>query len=216
MIKARFALLTLFLALLSLPAFAQDEGFYIAGSYGALLVNESDGEKPSGDFAVDFDAGNALTFALGYDFGTKHPEIGVGRLELELAVREVPLKETDFTGVLATAEGDLEVRSLMLNSFGESRDNLPWIPYIGLGVGVAEMRLENAIAAGAPFVDDTDVVFAFQAGAGVGFMVSDPLTLDFGYRFQGTTKPEFTAANGEKFELEHYSHLFLVGARVTF
>ncbi|BCA78433.1 outer membrane beta-barrel protein [Desulfuromonas sp. AOP6] len=216
MIKARFALLTLFFILFSLPAFAQEEGFYVAGSYGALLLNESDGEKPSGDFVVDFDTGNALTFALGYDFGTKHPDIGVGRLELELALREIPLKETDFTGALATAEGDLEVRSLMLNSFGESRDNLPWIPYVGLGVGVAEVRLENATTGGAPFVDDSDLVFAFQAGAGVGFMVSDPLTIDFGYRFLGMTKPELTAANGEKFELEHYSHLFLVGARITF
>ena len=216
MIKVRFALLILFFALLSLPAFAQEEGFYVAGSYGALLLNESDGEKPSGGFAVDFDTGNALIFAVGYDFGTKHPDIGVGRLELELALREVPLQETDFTGALTAADGDLEIRSLMLNTFGESRDNLPWIPYVGLGVGVAELRLENTTIGGTPFVDDSDVVFAFQAGAGVGFMVSDPLTLDFGYRFLGTTKPEFTATTGEKFELEHYHHLFLVGARVTF
>ena len=65
---------------------------------------------------MDFDSGDGMSFALGYDFGTKHPDVGVGRTELSFSTRSFPLKETDYSGAVLAADGDLKVRSLMINT----------------------------------------------------------------------------------------------------
>ena len=121
-----------------------------------------------------------------------------------------------------------------------------WTPYAGLGLGFIRVDLanlkydENAIAQTIvdffaraqgrtlPPLDpgfvpglsqDTDTAFAWQFGAGVGYELSDTMTLDLGYRYQNTGTLKFKGENTTGTvisEQELKVHLFEVGIRYRF
>jgi opacity protein-like surface antigen len=80
-------------------------------------------------------------------------------------------------------------------------------PYVLVGIGAANVTLESDDLD----VDEDDTVFAYQAGAGLGFALTETITLFTGYRFFGTTDPEF-----EGVEAEYHSHNVEAGVRVEF
>ena len=48
------------------------------------------------------------------------------------------------------------------------------------------------------------------------FALSDHLSLDLGYRFFGSSRPEFKEANGLKFKMDYFSHSAVAGLRWGF
>lgn len=204
------------LGLSAVPALAGDEGPYLALHGGAVFVDEMKNSSASGSFNADLDGGYGAALALGYDLAEEYPKIGKGRLELELGYRSNPLGDVDFSQGKVAGAGDLTVTSLMVNSYVDVRDSLPWIPYGGIGVGVAEVSWDGATVAGALLVDGSDVVFAYQFVLGTALHLADGLALDFGYRYFGTADPSFTDAGGERIESRYGSHLLLAGVRCTF
>jgi len=64
--------------------------------------------------------------------------------------------------------------------------------------------------------DDSEIVFAYQAGAGVGIDLSANWILDLKYGYFGTNDPEFSDTSGNKFELESSSHRLSIGVRYSF
>ena len=103
-----------------------------------------------------------------------------------------------------------------VNSFAEYRDTDPWRPYVGFGLGYAVVDLAHATISGTPLTDDSDGVFAYQFGAGVGLALGDHLTIDLGYRFFGTTHLKFKEADGSTMKTKYASHAALMGLRLTF
>ncbi len=203
-------------ALISSPALAKDEGFYLSALVGAGFANEAKNVSESGTFNIDFDPGINSAVAIGYDFGETHPAIGKGRLEMELGYRSNGLKEMDFLEAESQAGGDLTVISLMFNTIGETHLYRPWIPYFLLGGGAAQVSLDEATVSGYEVADDDDLVLAYQVGVGTGYELSEALTLDVGYRYFSMTDPEFTDVLGEDFETRYSNHLLHVGVRYTF
>ena len=129
----------------------------------------------------------------------------------------------------------------MVNVWYDFNSASKWIPYAGLGLGFIRVDLaslkyeDNAVAEtivtalGQPGLppgfavpklsQDTDTAFAWQFGAGVGYELSDTLTLDLGYRFQNTGTLKFKGKNQygaliseQKLEV----HLVEVGIRYRF
>ena len=192
------------------------QGPYVGIQGGGLYVDEAQSSDDLGKFNLDYKIGYLASATLGYDLADRFPEIGKGRMELEGAYRKVDLDKAHFADGKIGADGKLKVRSILFNTFAEYRETVPWIPYVGFGLGYAEVRLENATVSGTPLADDKDHVFAYQFGAGVGFLLGDHLTLDLGYRFFGTTNPKFKMADGSKMKTEYYSHAALLGLRLTF
>lgn len=200
------------------PAFAAEDGFYLAGFFGATLVDEAENEDPLGTFHLDYDAGYGAGGILGYDLATAYPSLGVGRLELEVGFRRNGLRRADFLDGAVDAEGNITVLSFMANSFADYREALPWIPYVGVGFGYAVVALNDAKVSGVELADDEDGVFAYQLGAGVALAFQEHLTLDLGYRFFATADPDFDFADKSQgsFESEYHSHNLFLGIRATF
>lgn len=215
----RLAKLLIFLlfSLLPMNSPAADEGPYLSVSCGGSYLPEIENNNSSGSFNLDLEYGYATSLAFGYDLGTKHPDLGTGRVEMEIGYRTHELKEAAFLEGDIAAAGDLDLLSIMLSTYAEPEDRkVDWTPYVGFGIGAARITLDRTSISGDPLVDDSDWVFAGHFGLGSGYKISDHLTLDLGYRFFTTTTPEFKDATGAKFESEYQNHLVQGTIRVTF
>lgn len=204
----------MFLALCG-PAWGAHRGPYLGAYYGLTLLNEAKAEDGLGTFNLDFEPGRQAALTLGYDLKPKS-RLGDGRLELEYARRSNPLDQVEFLEGKADAGGDLRVESLLLNTWGVYRGYRRWMPYVGAGIGAARITADALDVGGQPLADDDATVFAFQLGIGVDFPLTRSLSLDLGYRFFGTARPEFTAADGSKFKTPYLSHNALLGFRLGF
>ncbi|WP_429886516.1 outer membrane protein [Geoalkalibacter halelectricus] len=214
---ARVLRLTLLLLVLTaVPLHAAEEGFYLSAWGGGTLLDEAKVRGQQGSFNVDFDGGTAFGAALGYDFADRYPQIGQGRMELEWSYRSNSLKDARFTDSRLVADGDITVWSLMVNSFAEIHGTRPWLPYIGLGGGYARLSVDNARLAGDPLGDDSDDVFAYQFGGGLGYQINNQLTLDLGYRYFATLDATLRLADQSSVDWNYRAHTLLLGLRLTF
>ena len=94
--------------------------------------------------------------------------------------------------------------------------------------GATPAQCSQAIMAGAatlppgtvPDLSDTDTVFAFQLGAGVGYQYSDNITLQLAYRMLKASDLEFTGSSAmgstATATTEMLVHLFEIGIRYRF
>lgn len=139
------------------------EGWYVRGDVGYSVDGQVDAEFNDGEenFSATADLDNDWMAAggVGYAYGNGF------RTEAELAYRNNEI--TDLSGA------DVEAKSVMINGFYDFNRAGRFQPYLGVGVGYAE------VDAGAA----NDSNWAWQAMAGVGAALSDRLTLDVGYRF---------------------------------
>ena len=171
------------------------------------------------DDEIEFDSGYNVGAAFGYDYG-------LARLEIELAHRQndvdrIQVDLLDFKG-----DGDFTATSLMLNGYWDLETGSPVVPYLGGGIGFANVSAKNVKfteeGIRVRYVDDDDTVFAYQLAAGIAFELNPALTLDLGYRFFGTSKVELKADPllvdppfGD-FETEYDSHNVSLGLRMNF
>ena len=162
------------------------------------MVNDSDLSDPTGTLQalgteLSFDTGFNINGAFGYEYDS-----GL-RVEGELAYRANDFDEVIIGafGLSAPIEGDIEVFSIMLNGFYDIPLGGSWIPYIGGGIGVGFVRSDLST-----FGIETDPVFAYQVGAGIGYEITPSIIVALDYRFFATTDPEFNTG----IEAEYSSH----------
>ncbi len=106
--------------------------------------------------------------------------------------------------------------SLLINFFAVIHDTGRWSPYAGAGIGAARIEASDLTVTGQPMGSGSDVVFAYQLGAGIDVALTDHLNLDLGYRFFNSMRPAFTEANGRTFKMDYLSHSAVLGLRVGF
>ncbi|MFZ2225646.1 MAG: outer membrane beta-barrel protein, partial [Candidatus Deferrimicrobium sp.] len=113
-------------------------------------------------------------------------------------------------------DGDTSSMALMVNAYYDFKMVSPTIvPYIGVGIGGASISVDASDDVG-QIVDDDDLVFAYQAMAGVGFAVNQQVTIDLGYKYFATSDPSFEAIGGGTFDSEYSSHNVFLGLRYNF
>ncbi len=181
---------------LASPSMARDGAWYVGVDGGAMLVED-----------LDLDIGAApiegtANTATGYDFGAVVGyDFGGFRLEAETSYREtdlrsfasaVPAIPSDARAVLGPAGrkptgGDANALSFMLNGMLDFGDDDGLQGFVGGGVGVARVDVQQSFAAPA-WLDDSDTGFAWQAIAGIRAPLSDSWDVGLKYRF-------FNAAN---------------------
>ncbi|RXK87707.1 porin family protein [Chlorobaculum sp. 24CR] len=159
---------------------ACDEGMYISGAAGIGFASLDSGQNIFND---DLDSGLVLNGALGYNFGSARLEAAVGYQSHDLS----------------NYDEDVSLLTVMANAYYDFDAGSGVKPYVMAGAGIANADSSD---------DDSETVFAWQVGAGLGFEVAECTTLDLGYRY---LKPN-DFDNNVKFE----SHNVTLGLRYQF
>lgn len=204
-----------------LLTFFSSLAYSAAGPYGRLDFGATkmtdadliDTGTPPFTFAIESKIGITFAAALGYDFGSFRVEAEAG----------YQVNDLDFIGGLVFADdepGDVVVFSYLLNGYYDIHTTTALTPFISAGLGVAKVEFDgfdpSNRAGGAPNTGGGggagDLVFAYQIGAGMGYAVTEKVTIDANYRFFGTSDPEY----GSNTTWEFTSHNFFLGIRYYF
>ena len=202
---------------ISATAAAEQPGPYLSLIGGLNLADEMTLTDQEGDYISSFEAGFFTGGAIGYDLGDGFPQLGKGRIELEVGYHYNALKEVQFASGSFDAAGDLSTISVMINTIGEYKDYSPrYHPYFGVGVGAATISMNKTSVAGYPMIDDSNVQLAYQVLTGLRIPISENLSMDLGYRYFGTLDPEFTDAQGNTVDANIGNHNAEIGLRFNF
>lgn len=195
----KVALLVGLCVCLSTPAISAD-GPYVGLNVGVTSTVDSDLTDSGFSGEASFDSG----FAVGGAFGYK---TGMGRIEAEIGYKSADADKLSVGGfsVQATDGEKFTILSVMANGYIDIDASPAVKPYLMGGIGMATITMEDN------FSDEDDTVLAYQVGLGVGFALNDKMTLDLGYRYMGTSDPDF---NGT--EATYASHNVLAGLRFSF
>lgn len=208
------ALVFLLVAAMSSQAAAGE--YYIGVQGGGDFLPDAKASDLDGRFNMSYDFGYDASVTLGYNLGKDYPRIGYGRIELEFNSASNDMKDAEFVEGTVAVDGSIQRTSIMLNTIGEYSYESGLFIYALLGLGWAQISLENVSILGEPFVDDKNSQLAYQAGLGFGWKLSSHFVLDLGYRYYGTTSPAFTKQDGTSLDYEYDSHRLLAGVRLNF
>ena len=162
--------------------------WYIKGFGGATFPQDDDFELdqrggPVGfDTGLEYDTGYVLGFAAGV---TLTPNVAV---ELEYAYRNADAELKDSGG----DSGKTEIerlhgeRALQVHP---ARGERQWQPYVGGGLGAADLNVEDFDLVGGDL--DSDYNFAYQVIGGVGYAINPNLSLIGEVRFFGINGQDF-------------------------
>lgn len=113
-------------------------------------------------------------------------------LETEFAYRRNGLDNDRFHGETTNLHGALSSYTLMGNGYYRLDTGTDFTPYIGGGVGISLLELEERRGDGGEFhAFDTDTQFAYQGIVGVAYKLASDWDLDVEYRYFGTQDPSF-------------------------
>lgn len=209
----RFILALLVLTMLTpAAAFADRYRGGGVGGYAGILLGVNMGNDiditdnyyvPAYVDRLEFDPGVYVGGTIGSDFGPL-------RLEGEISYRGSDVDSITFEGdSFPTPGGDGSVGALavMFNAFLDLETGGPVTPYIGGGIGFANLSIDDV-----PYYnDDDDGVFAYQLGGGLAFNIQRNMTVDIGYRFFGTSDADFEYAS-----MDYQSHTVMLGFRFLY
>ena len=226
-----------------------DDGWYGRADLGAVYDGKFDHDAEAGvpfTLGGDSEPDDALLGSLGVGYGFGN---GV-RLETALTYRDGKLDVSDGingTGIPADVfgtndrviysahkDGSVQIWDLMVNALYDFNRDGNVNPYVGFGLGAAQISADaRNIAAvstdgnGNPlqvfgangFMDD-ETGLALQGLAGVGFDLTEKLTLDAGYRMFTIQDLTFTGTNeigaGVSYDADYTDHSFTLGLRYAF
>lgn len=163
------------------------EGWYGRADVGYGFDGEVDGDDGEEEFSADLDEDWMAALGLGKEFGN-----GL-RLEGEASWRSNEIE--DAGGVEA------EVWAGMLNGYYDFHRGRRLRPYVGLGLGWANLDVGF----------DEDDGFAYQGLAGLAFGITPQLDLDIGYRYFAITDVEIAGS-----DLDYTHQAATVGLRWRF
>lgn len=185
------------------------DGPYVGAFVGAAMLSDSDVTDPTvpgGEFELSYDTGWKFGAALGY-------RLSNFRVEGEVSYQQNDVDETEIMATSLNAAGDVSGTAFLVNGYYDFTNTTAFTPYISAGLGYANVEVNdfNFAGSGEPDFSDDDSVFAYQFGAGVGYMVNENVTIDLKYRYFATSDPEFDTS-----EVEVASHDIILGIRYNF
>ena len=120
------------------------------------------------------------------------------------------------TGEPQAIVGDFSMVAFMGNVDYDFDTGSRWVPYVGGGLGVAIISIDTENAQGRSLSDDSDTVFAYQVGAGIGYEFpleeGRSVTVSLDWRFFGTQDPTFKGdITGGEFDVGISGHDIGIG-----
>jgi len=182
------------------------QGWYIAlsGSFqNREQATEANPESEGNTFFV-FDPGLNVNGAVGYRFDNFRVDAEFSFFNNGVASASANgLRQLGFAP--AAAQGSVNLYAYMFNVYYDIPiDNSQWKPYLGFGLGFYQSQINGATASffnipelgvDIPAVNATssNLPFAYQIRAGVGYGVTENLDLYLGYRYFHGEQLEFTS-----------------------
>ncbi|MBC8414105.1 porin family protein [bacterium] len=204
MIKSKIIVIVCSLMLMIVSSVFAAEGVYVSGNIGASILNDSDLTNPALPGVVvetGFDTGLLVSGALGV-------QVGKGRVEAEIGYRTADIDSFQALGVSASGDGDASALSFMVNAYLDIKTESAITPYLGGGLGMAKIELDNVSVSGIAIGNEDDTVFAYQFGGGIGYAMSEKATLDLGYRYFATEDLNLSGTDAN-----YGSHNLTIGIR---
>ncbi len=197
--------------LLPSAAWAQGSGWYVAGGLGASFPNDVD---IGATVTAELDTGILGTAAVGASGGA----FGNFRVEAEVLYNTNDVSTLSVAGVgSVSAGGDISTLGLMVNGYYDIDTNSKWRPFIGGGIGGANVSINSLSAVGVLLADDDATVFAYQVKVGVAYEFTQALAGTLGYRFFATEDPDFDAPDGTPLSTDGIqAHVIELGVRYRF
>jgi opacity protein-like surface antigen len=211
--RVRQLLLAAALVIIAQGVWAQDAGWYVAAGLGASFVDDVDATQAGFTLTTDLDTGILGTVAVGASGGA----FGNFRVEAEAVYNTNDVSTVSALGVSLGGSGDVSTLGFMVNGYYDFETNSKWTPYIGGGIGGANVSLNNLSVVGILIADDDTTVFAYQAKVGVAYEFSPAWEGTLGYRFFGTEDADFVDSGGSPFSTDGTrAHIVEVGFRFRF
>lgn len=181
-------------ASVSTSVMAAQPAWYVGGDLGWNNSNDVTWTLTSGDHSVPFDDGWMGSLKVGTDV------LGV-RAEVEYAHRSNDAQYFGTPGSIDPAKGSIKSDALMLNAYYDFTPTGKITPYVGAGIGFAQVQADSirkniGTSCCSGLVDDKDTVAAMQLMAGAAYAVSSNLDFTLEYRFFVTKDPSFDYATG--------------------
>lgn len=188
--------------------------WYVGLNAGVTHQSDADYDSNGTAGTFEFDSGTQIGGSFGYilpedsTFGSD-PAIGRGRIELEANRRK-----QDFDNAGST--GEIQADVYTANYFYDFNIDSSVMPYVGAGVGVANIELTPTNAAGADG-DDTVPVYQVMAGLGYSPEYAPRTELSVGYKYLAPMNdPEVANTGLGRTEVEFDNHSVEVGAKFRF
>jgi opacity protein-like surface antigen len=154
------------------------KGMYVSAGLGLSVPNDLDVEDSGGgSFTLD------NSFALGGAIGYKFKDFM--RIEGEVAYQKNDLDNIKHPSIGSVPiDGDTTSTALLLNVYTDFMNDGPVFTFLSIGAGMAKVEANVDSVLGVDLdlhADDTD--FAYQLGAGVGYVMSENVVLELKYRY---------------------------------
>lgn len=190
-------------------AVAADEphNWYMAFGLGPAFLNDQDTVQAGITITSEFDTGAAFFASLGRSFDNF-------RAEGEFYIATNQVTAMTGNGITISTDGDFSTAGLMLNGYYDIPTGSNWRPYVGGGIGFANLSYNEVTLMGIPAVNDDDYVFAYQGKAGIAYSFSSPWDATIGYRYLGTSDADFVDVTGFPFTADGVQlHVVEIGVR---
>jgi opacity protein-like surface antigen len=144
---------------------------------------------------------NAVTYDLGYSAGVQVGyAFGGPRVEFEYNYRNNGASTIATTVGTQSATGSLTSNNFMVNVLYDFDTGSKWLPYVGLGLGIADVSANNihpsASTPSASYLDGSSNKFAVQFIFGVEYAVSDKIGVTIDWRGLWVSNPNFSYGFG--------------------
>ncbi|MBN8531839.1 MAG: porin family protein [Alphaproteobacteria bacterium] len=178
--------------------------WYLGLSGSGQFNSDGDISGPGISTNAEYDTGYGFTAALGYQPSFGNQFFDNTRYELEFGYRS---SDIDTVGG-ATANGDVTSLSYMVNAYYDFRNSSRFTPYLGLGLGMANVDFDPGIGA------NDENVFAYQFMLGLTYAPETlPMTeWGVGYRYFATDDVEVAPST----ELEYSTHSVEANVKLRF
>jgi opacity protein-like surface antigen len=187
------------LALAATPVSAEEFwGAYAAIGGGWGRVNDV-----TYNLATAFNPSHPATFNDGYLADLKAGwRFGGPRVELELAYRNNEVDSFGPSGSVGPGAGSLNATTLMANAFYDFDTGTRVTPYVGVGIGGADVKADDirrdipSSSCCTGIVSGGSTGWAWQAIAGVAIRMTNQLSLTLDYRYLASPNVKYDYGTG--------------------
>lgn len=202
----------------AMPALADDHSssWYVGGSGGVTMPRNSTITGTStGKVDYGFSSGGDLAF--GYKPEALNFSAGDVRAEIEGGYHALGLKKVVIGGVPNTnPKGDMKIMTVMANAYYDVHTSTPFTPYIGGGIGEAMLNFPKNNGFGNTKSGDNQLAYQFMTGVSYTPESMPSTDWSLGYRYLGSSAPQFTTAGGHVSSDALSTHSVELGFRYKF